>query len=389
MRRGYKRIVATLISVLMAGSAVFGNIQPVSAQTAEKTVEEENAYSNYKQVCAGGYHSAVVTESGVLYNWGYNGNGQLGDGTQTDSLVALKVLENVAYADFGNYHSGAVTTNGDLYMWGRNYEGQLGNGATSNSLVPLKVMENVASVSTGKYHSGAIATNGDLYMWGENYHGTQNGATVSYGFIFSNEFESRGLTNDQKVDIFYATFLNRAADADGRKIWVDALDAGVDLEKIFEGFVMSTEFAGICEAAGISAGQMSDIDGMTDILNRYRNRSISLTEFVARCYTKALGRNGDIAGIDSWCMQILTGAWTPRNVAADGFFHSDEFIAKNTTNAEYVSILYQTFLGRELDAPGYELWVGLLDRNEWTRDQVLDGFADSDEFKAILASFGL
>ncbi|MGN0513752.1 MAG: DUF4214 domain-containing protein, partial [Lachnospiraceae bacterium] len=80
---------------------------------------------------------------------------------------------------------------------------------------------------------------------------------------------------------------------------------------------------------------------------------------------------------------------TPRNVAADGFFHSDEFIAKNTTNAEYVSILYQTFLGRELDQEGYEMWVGLLDRNEWTRDEVLDGFANSDEFGSILASFGL
>ncbi|MGN0514039.1 MAG: DUF4214 domain-containing protein, partial [Lachnospiraceae bacterium] len=49
----------------------------------------------------------------------------------------------------------------------------------------------------------------------------------------------------------------------------------------------------------------------------------------------------------------------------------------------------QTFLGRELDQEGYEMWVGLLDRNEWTRDEVLDGFANSDEFAAILASFGL
>ena len=216
----------------------------------------------------------------------------------------------------------------------------------------------------------------------------QNGATVSYGFIFSNEFAARGLTNEQKVEIFYNTFLNRAADADGKKLWVDALDAGVDLEKVFEGFVMSTEFAGICNSAGISAGQMSDIVGMTDILNRYRNRNINLTEFVSRCYTKALGRAGDIAGIDSWCMQILTGAWSPRNVAA-GFIHSDEFLAKNTTNAEYVSILYRTFLGRELDAPGAETWVGVLDRNEWTRDAVLDGFANSDEFAGILAGFGL
>ena len=165
--------------------------------------------------------------------------------------------------------------------------------------------------------------------------------------------------------------------------------AGVDIEKIFEGFVMSTEFAGICETYGISQGQMSDIAGMTDILNRYRNRNIFLASFIARCYEKALGRAADVPGVDAWCMQIIEGYMTPRNVAANGFFHSDEFIAKNTTNAEYVSILYQTFLGRELDEPGYELWVGLLDRNEWTRDEVLDGFANSDEFAVILASFGL
>ena len=219
--------------------------------------------------------------------------------------------------------------------------------------------------------------------------GTLNGATASYGFVNSDEFKNSGLTNEQKVEIFYTTFLNRAADADGKKLWVDALNAGVDIEKIFEGFVMSTEFAGICDTYGISQGQMSDIPGMTDILNRYRNRNIFLASFVARCYEKALGRPADVPGVDVWCAQIIEGFMSPRNVAADGFFHSDEFIAKNTTNAEYVSILYQTFLGRELDQPGYELWVGLLDRNEWTRDEVLDGFANSDEFAVILASFGL
>ncbi|MGN0512868.1 MAG: pectinesterase family protein [Lachnospiraceae bacterium] len=219
--------------------------------------------------------------------------------------------------------------------------------------------------------------------------GTLNGATASYGFVNSDEFKNSGLTNEQKVEIFYATFLNRVADAEGKKMWADALNAGVDIEKIFEGFVMSTEFAGICDTYGISQGQMSDIPGMTDILNRYRNRNIFLASFVARCYEKALGRPADVPGVDVWCAQIIEGYMSPRNVAANGFFHSDEFIAKNTTNAQYVAILYETFLGRELDQPGYELWVGLLDRNEWTRDQVLDGFADSDEFAVILASFGL
>ena len=210
MRRGYKRIVATLASVLMAGSAVFGNIQPVSAQTAEKMVDEENAYSNYKQVCAGGYHSAVVTESGVLYTWGYNGNGQLEDGTTENSLVPIKITITLAPSDYIKSFVKRLYTN---------------------------ILERTGD-------SEGINTWVKLLM-----NGTQNGATVSYGFIFSNEFESRGLTNDQKVDIFYATFLNRAADADGRKIWVDALDAGVDLEKIFAD---SEEFKAILTSFGLN-----------------------------------------------------------------------------------------------------------------------------------------
>ena len=219
--------------------------------------------------------------------------------------------------------------------------------------------------------------------------GTQNGASASYGFVFSDEFEARNLSNAEKVDIMYATFLDRAADADGKKMWVDALDAGVGLEKIYEGFVMSTEFASICDDYGISAGTMSDAPGMVDRLNLYRNRNIFITEFVARCYTKALERARDIDGVEMWCRLIITGEWTPRNVAANGFFHSDEFVAKNTTNIEYVKILYRTFFDREADADGLNTWLSLLDGGMYTRDMVLDGFADSDEFKEVLASFGL
>ncbi|MGN0512870.1 MAG: DUF4214 domain-containing protein, partial [Lachnospiraceae bacterium] len=134
---------------------------------------------------------------------------------------------------------------------------------------------------------------------------------------------------------------------------------------------------------------MSDAPGMVDRLNLYRNRNVFVTEFVARCYTKALGRTRDIDGVELWCRMIITGEWTPRNVAASGFINSDEFLAKNTTNKEYVEILYRTFFDREADTDGLNTWLSLLDGGIYTRDMVLDGFADSDEFKEVLASFGL
>ena len=218
--------------------------------------------------------------------------------------------------------------------------------------------------------------------------GSQNGVTVGYGFVFSDEFVNYGYTNEQKVDILYATFLNRLSDTEGKKVWVEALNSGVDLEKIYEGFVMSEEYAGICTSYGITQGQMSDIPGMDDTLGRYRNYNLGITGFVARCYTEALGRQYDIDGVEDWCRQIVTGSWTPRNVAA-GFVHSEEFINKNTTTEEYVNVLYKTFLGRECDADGYNMWVGLINSGEWTRDQVMDGFAESTEFGGILAGFGL
>ena len=219
--------------------------------------------------------------------------------------------------------------------------------------------------------------------------GSQNGATASYGFVFSDEFNKRNLSNAEKVDVMYRAFLNREADAAGKAMWVNALDAGVGLEKIYEGFVMSSEFASLCSEYGISAGSMSDVPGMADRLNLYRNRNINITQFVARCYTMALGRTNDLEGVEMWCRLIITGEWAPTRVAADGFFHSDEFVARNTSNEEYVRILYRTFFGREADADGLNTWINLLASGAYSRDQVLAGFSESDEFKTILASFGL
>ena len=59
---------------------------------------------------------------------GYNGSGQVGDGTTSHRSTPLKVLENVTSVTAGDYSAYAITSDGSLWSWGRNDYGQLGDG---------------------------------------------------------------------------------------------------------------------------------------------------------------------------------------------------------------------------------------------------------------------
>ena len=109
--------------------------------------------------------------------------------------------------------------------------------------------------------------------------------------------------------------------------------------------------------------------------------------FVARIYTKALGREPEAAGLKYWTNEINAKRKTPVQVA-ELFFFSAEFTNKKLTNTEYVKVLYRTFMGREADQAGLNYWVGRLNKGE-SRKTVLESFASCEEFKKIVKSFGL
>ncbi len=211
-----------------------------------------------------------------------------------------------------------------------------------------------------------------------------DGAGIAKGFVFSKEFLDKNLSNEDFVEVLYNTFLNRGSDAGGKTSWVSQLNAGASRTQVLAGFVNSSEFTGICENYGIARGTM-DADGSVVYNEGTRN-------FVCRCYEKALGREGETAGIEDWCHRINTGSGTPQaralDVATNGFFHSQEFLNKNTSNQEFVAILYRTFLGREYDQAGFNDWVSQLNRGV-SRDQVMRGFAYSPEFTEIMRGYGL
>jgi hypothetical protein len=78
---------------------------------------------------------------------------------------------------------------------------------------------------------------------------------------------------------------------------------------------------------------------------------------------------------------------SPEDVAKS-FFQSVEFGNRNLSNADYVETLYQTFMDRASDEAGKADWVGRLN-NGTDRNEVLEGFSRSQEFAAIMESFGL
>jgi alpha-tubulin suppressor-like RCC1 family protein len=71
-----------------------------------------------------------VTVGHVVYCWGDNFVGRLGDGTETDRLTPRPVVGTIQFSGVapGSSHTCGVTTLERVYCWGHNVYGQLGNG---------------------------------------------------------------------------------------------------------------------------------------------------------------------------------------------------------------------------------------------------------------------
>ena len=96
---------------------------------------------------------------------------------------------------------------------------------------------------------------------GLNYHcrslwdHTCSASDVAHGFVFSEEFQNKGLDDTTYVEYLYRVFMGREAEDEGRQYWVDLLSNGYTREDVFKGFAGSNEFKGICNKYGVKAFQ--------------------------------------------------------------------------------------------------------------------------------------
>ena len=137
---------------------------------------------NFRSVSAGTFYTCGLDGS-TAYCWGYNGSGQLGDGTYTNSL-SPNLVPGVALAtvDAGPSHACGVDGAGQAYCWGANWDGQLGDGTSGSSVpspTPVSGAFTFVRISTGASHSCGIDVIGDAYCWGRNVYGQLGNNTTT------------------------------------------------------------------------------------------------------------------------------------------------------------------------------------------------------------------
>lgn len=137
----------------------------------------------FKSIASGSEHICAVDSNDLAYCWGYGNSGRLGNNSTSNSTTPSAVYtasgplngKTVKMISAGVYFTCAVASDDMPYCWGYNVQGQLGNGNNTYSAVPVTVVSSgvlsgktVSSLDNGAAHVCAFASDNNYYCWGYN-----------------------------------------------------------------------------------------------------------------------------------------------------------------------------------------------------------------------------
>ncbi len=208
--------------------------------------------------------------------------------------------------------------------------------------------------------------------------GQKTGADCGLFFLLGEEFTNKKMSDGALLDILYPVFFNREPDDEGRTFWLSQLNKGVSREQVIRSFIDSTEWCNICAGYGVKSGAPT---AKSEIASN------NAVKFATRLFTCCMKREPDTDGLGFWGL-ALTNLEQTGTSAALYFFESAEFIGFNTTDEDYLTRLYTTFMDRQPDEDGMSFWLGQM-KNGKSRHDVLMSFAQSTEFTEICARYGI
>jgi len=153
-----------------------GQLGSVVGPTSSNFTTKVSNIGPTQAVAAGYGYSLAVTTDGLLWGWGDNFFGQLGDGTVNTrpSPQPVARISGVVRVAAGDNHSLALRSDGSVWSWGSNYYGELGDGTTGAALrpIPIPTLTNIVAIAAGNGFSAALAgDDGSVLTWGRNNFG--------------------------------------------------------------------------------------------------------------------------------------------------------------------------------------------------------------------------
>lgn len=145
--------------------------------------------SGVGQLALSSGHACVGMSAGGVQCLGYNGMGQLGNGSFNDSATPVSVpglggVTAVAVGQSGLFEgfSCAVANGTEIVCWGDNMYGRLGNGTPTYRTKPAEVvgLSGALDIGLGEQHTCAVVNPGTVKCWGGNDFGALGDGAARY-----------------------------------------------------------------------------------------------------------------------------------------------------------------------------------------------------------------
>lgn len=205
-----------------------------------------------------------------------------------------------------------------------------------------------------------------------------NAAKVVEGFIFSDEFKNKNLSDSDYIEVLYKALLDRNSDPEGKEDWISVTKTGVSRAFILNDFIGSAEFTKLCENYGISRGSI--------ILTENRDKNKKTTEYVSLAFKKSLNRSANISDLNTW-----TGKLNNRTASARDFIYSlifsDEAKPLIASNEDFIKLVYNAALFRSPSDNELSSWLSALKKQSKT--SVFNDITGSAEFSALCKKWGV
>ncbi|MDD3035520.1 MAG: prepilin-type N-terminal cleavage/methylation domain-containing protein [Candidatus Saccharimonadaceae bacterium] len=174
-------------------------------------------------IATGDYHNCALDSQGAVYCWGWDRNGMLGDNDSSGTYYSTvpKAInmtsglsdlygKTVKEIDAGFQHTCTIANDNLIYCWGDNDYGQIGNNAYGTDILVPKAVnmtngvsalygKTIKAISTGSRHTCAIASDDKAYCWGYNTDGQIGNGTISTRVLAPTAVDTSGVLSGKTV----------------------------------------------------------------------------------------------------------------------------------------------------------------------------------------------